>query len=293
MAMAVGTFTSDAARERFAAAYREALAELPEPDAVEDVDTSFGTVRGYRFGPPGDVPLVLLPGKSASAPMWQPNLPGLRRIAPLVALDLLGEPGRSVQRRPILDRADQAAWLAETFAALGLPAAHLLGVSFGGWSAVNLAIHRPDLVRSLSVLDPANTFGRIGPKAVLFSLGMLAVMPGAVRDRSLRWLSGGAPAQDSAVGRLIDTGMTGFRPTVPAPQYPTDAELRRITAPALVVIAGRSIIHNPTRAARRARLLPNARVELWPAASHALTGEFPDRIAERVAALLDSLPAAG
>jgi pimeloyl-ACP methyl ester carboxylesterase len=286
--MAIGRFTSETGGARFRAAYDEAMRELPPPDAITDVETGFGTVRTYRFGPPGETPLVLLPGKASSTSMWAANLPGLRRAAPVVALDLLGEPGLSEQRREIIGSADQAAWLAETIEGLGLPGVHLLGVSFGGWSAVNLAVRRPDLVASLSALDPANTFGRIGVKTVLFSLGALPGMPDRIRDRSLRWIAGGASAGDSAVGRLIAAGMKEYRSALPIPQYFTDDQLRAITAPTLVVIAGRSIIHNPVKAAARAELVPGARVELWPDASHALNGEFPDRVADRVAGLIGS-----
>jgi pimeloyl-ACP methyl ester carboxylesterase len=285
--MAIGGFTSGAGETRFRAAYAEAMAELPEPDAVSDVETSFGAVRSYRFGPTGGVPLVLLPGKASSAPVWGVNLPGLRRIAPVVALDLLGEPGMSVQRRGITGAADQAGWLAEALTGLELAPVHLLGMSFGGWSAVNLAVRRPELVATLSVLDPVNTFGRIGPKVVLFSLGAVVPgVPGWLRDRSLRWIAGGAPAGDSAVGRLIASGMAEYRGALPRPEYFTDDQLRAVKAPTLVVIAGRSIIHHPARAAARAELVPGATVQLWPDASHALNGEFPDRVADRVAGLV-------
>jgi pimeloyl-ACP methyl ester carboxylesterase len=218
--------------------------------------------------------------------MWEANLPGLLRVRPVVALDLIGEPGLSVQTRPITSAADQATWLGEALDGLGVPRAHLLGVSFGGWSALNLARHRPDLVATLALLDPAHTFGRIGLKVVLASLGAIPGAPERLRQASLRWISGGVDAGDYPVGRLIAAGMCDFRSTLPIPQYPTDDQLREVTAPALVVIAGRSVIHHPRRAAARARLLPNATVELWPDASHALNGEFPERIAERVAGLV-------
>ncbi|MCO1657724.1 alpha/beta fold hydrolase [Pseudonocardia humida] len=286
--MAVGGFTSTAARERFVAAYDEAMAELPAPAATDDVETSFGTVRTYRFGP-AEVgpPLVLLPGTASSTPVWADNLPSLLRIGlPVVTVDLLGEPGLSEQTRAITGPADQARWLGETLDGLGLSGVHLLGLSFGGWSAANLAMHRPDLLASLTLLDPAGTVGRIGVKAVLFSLVATLPLPKRVQQANLSWIAGGARAEEHAVGRMIEAGMRGYRRAQPFPTYPTDAQLRAITAPALVVIAGRSIIHHPGRAAARAGLIPNATVELWPDASHALNGEFPDRVADRVAALV-------
>ena len=287
--MAVGGFTSDTARARFGAAYDEAMAELPAPEATTDVATSFGTVRTYRFAAPGaaGAPLVLLPGKASSTPVWADNLPSLLAIGrPVVTVDLLGEPGRSVQTRPITDPADQAGWLGEALDGLGLSGVHLLGLSFGGWTAFTLARHRPELLASLALLDPANTVGRIGAKAVLFSLGALLPLPAVVGRANMRWIAGGAEAGDLAVGRMIEIGVRGYRGALPTPAYPTDAQLRSITVPTLVVIAGRSIIHHPARAAARARLIPGATVELWPDASHALNGEFPERIAERVARLV-------
>lgn len=286
--MAVGGFTSEAGRVRFMAAHDEAMADLPEPAGTVDVETSFGTVRTYRFG--SDTvgpPLVLLPGTASSTPVWADNLPSLVRIGPpVVSVDLLGEPGLSVQTRPITGPADQARWLGETLDGLGLSSVHLVGLSFGGWSAVNLAVHRPDLLASLTLLDPAHTFGRIGAKAVLFSLGATLPLPGWIKRASLRWIAGGVEADDFAVGRMIAVGMREYRRALPLPKYPTDEQLQSIAVPALVVIAGRSIIHAPVRAAARARMLPNATVELWPDASHAINGEFPERVAERVAALV-------
>jgi pimeloyl-ACP methyl ester carboxylesterase len=112
-----------------------------------------------------------------------------------------------------------------------------------------------------------------------------------VRSFALSWIAGGAESPEgTAEGRLIDAGMQHYKSRLGLPTYPTDAALRSVTVPALVVIAGRSIIHDPPRAAARARLLPRAEVELWPDASHALTGEYPERVAERVASFLAAHP---
>ena len=61
----------------------------------------------------------------------------------------------------------------------------------------------------------------------------------------------------------------------------TDDQLRSLDIPVLAFIAGRSVMHDAKRAAARARnLLPNGQLELWPDASHAINGEYPDEIAE-------------
>ncbi len=281
----VGRWRSAAGRARFVDAYRAGLATLPAVDESFDVPTTFGTVRVYRFdGPVTGRPVVLLPGRSASTPMWAANLPGLQRHRTVYSVDLLGEPGLSVQRRPISDADDQAQWFDETLTGLGLGTVHLLGVSFGGWSAVNHALHRPGRAVSLTLLDPVLTFAPLPAVTVLATVPMVVPgMPWAVRRRVLRWIGGGNEVDDSAAEvAVIDAGATGFVLRQPAPHRFSDDELRALDVPVLALIAGRSVIHDGRRAAEQARkLLRHGQVELWESASHAMTGEFPAEIAGR------------
>ncbi|BCK67290.1 hypothetical protein Srufu_012430 [Streptomyces libani subsp. rufus] len=48
-------------------------------------------------------------------------------------------------------------------------------------------------------------------------------------------------------------------------------------------------MHDAGKAAARARTLRESTVEIWPEASHAINGEYPERLAERVHALLDGV----
>ncbi|MEU0499810.1 alpha/beta fold hydrolase [Nocardia sp. NPDC005998] len=288
----VGYFTSRPRFDRFAAAYRDGMAQLPKPVERVAVTTAFGPVRGYRFGDKGGTPLVLLSGRQASTPMWRANLPGLLAERTVWSIDSIGEPGASTQRTPLVGSADQAAWVAEALAGLGLTRAHLLGVSIGGWLAAQVAIHRPDCVASVTLLDPANTFAPLTWKMIAVSLGsVIPGMPMQVRYWLLSWISGGARADDSVPeGRLIASGMRDFTGAQPMPARPTQAELTGIGVPVLAILAGRSIVHDAERAAATARTIPGAQVEVWPHASHAINGEFPDRIAARFADFIAGLP---
>ncbi|WP_433352111.1 alpha/beta fold hydrolase [Microtetraspora malaysiensis] len=295
----LGHFPDASAYARYRRDYDRAMADLPAPDEVQDVPTGFGTVRAYRFGADGadaGRPLLLLPGRTASTPMWASNLAGLTASRRAVyTVDLLGEPGLSVQSKPFASSADQGVWLAEVLTGLGLDRTHLLGVSIGGWTAFQLARHAPEKVASLSLLDPANLFGRITWKAVAVSLGSVGPFPESWRLRLLSWISGGADLSgDEPVADLISAGMREFTSFLPPPTYFSDEQVAAVDVPTLAVIAGRSIIHDPDRAAGRARrLLAQGDVELWPDASHALNGEFPERVAARVLAFIDRLDADG
>ena len=278
----VGHFRDQAGRGRFLDAYRRCLAALPPVAETIDVPTSFGTVRVYRFDGAGGRPVLLLPGRNACTPMWAENLPGLLRHRSVYTVDLLGEPGLSVQQRPIAGSEDQAQWFGEMLAGLGLDAPHLMGVSFGGWTATNVAIRRPGKVASLTLLDPAVTFAPIAVRMVLASIPLaVPVTPDRYRRWVLRWIAGGAAVDESdPVAALIDSGTSDFVLSQPLPERFTDDQLRRLDLPVLVVLAGRSVIHDARRAAVAARkLLPQGRVELWQDASHAISGEYPEEIA--------------
>ena len=288
----LGAFVSESAFEHFLGAYRAGMATLP-PFELFDVPTSFGTVRAYRFaGPDSGAPVVLLPGRNASTPMYRTNLGPLLQQRTVYAIDLLGEAGLSVQHKPIRGAPDQAQWLDETLAGLGLETAHLLGVSMGGWTAANCAVHRPGRIASLTLLDPVFTFTGIPVKAVLASVALFAPgVPEAWRRRVHSWIAGGADLQAAASeSALIDAGAKDFTLRTPAPKMFTEEQLRGLDVPVLALIAGRSVMLDPKRAVARAReLLARGEVELWADASHAINGEYPDEIARRAGRFWDEV----
>jgi pimeloyl-ACP methyl ester carboxylesterase len=292
----VGHFKSERAREHFLSAYQSAMAQLPPVSESTDVPTSFGTVRAYRFeGRSAGPPVVLLPGRNASTPMWRVNIPALLEHRTVIGIDLLGEAGMSVQDKPITGPDDEAQWLDDTLAGLGLDRAHLLGVSIGGWTAVNYAVRCPGRAVSLALLDPVMTFAPIPIKALLVSAGMFLPMPEPLQRRVFSWIAGGADVDESLPeAALISAGSTDYVLRKAMPKSFTDDELRSLDIPVLALIAGRSVMLDATRASARARnLLPRGQVELWADASHAINGEYPAEIAERAGAFWDDADAAG
>ncbi|MFI6303491.1 alpha/beta fold hydrolase [Amycolatopsis thailandensis] len=287
--MKVGGFASSEARAEYEVVYERGLAALPAPTGTYDVETAFGVARVYRFGRPGGTPIVLLPGRAGTAVMWEPNLTALIEHGEVYAVDLIGEAGRSEQTVPIRDGVDQAAWLTTVLAELDLASVHLIGYSFGGWLAANLAVRAPDRLKSLTVIDPVLTFGGLTAGLVVrATLTAIPVVNRWARPSFLHWISGGAEIDASdPVARVIDEGMRTYRIALPSPKLFTDAQLRSLRMPVLALIAGRSVIHQPERAAARAReLLSRGQVELWPSATHAIAGEAATEVNARVSAFL-------
>src|SRR5699024_12159371 len=91
-------------------------------------------------------------------------------VRPVYTIYLLGEPGMSKQSVPIKNQKDQARWLAEVIYGLGLEKVHLIGVSIGGWTAMNLVRYYPKNIASVSLLDPVFVFAPISLKMIIASI---------------------------------------------------------------------------------------------------------------------------
>ncbi|HJT93387.1 MAG TPA: alpha/beta hydrolase [Mycobacterium sp.] len=290
----VGHFKGERARAHYLSVYQAAMAELP-PSEPTDVPTSFGTVRAYRFdGHSGGPPVVVLPGRNASTPMWRVNIPALLEHRTVIGVDLLGEAGMSVQDKPITGPDDEAQWMDDTLAGLGLDCVHLMGVSIGGWTAVNYAVRRPARAASLTLLDPVFTFAPVPVKAMAIAAGMFLPLPDSVQRKVFSWIAGGADADAAASETaLISAASNAFTLRKAMPKSFTDDQLRSLDVPVLALIAGRSVMLDADRAVARARnLLPRGQVELWADASHAINGEYPAEIAERAGRLWDDVDGA-
>jgi pimeloyl-ACP methyl ester carboxylesterase len=286
----VGHFTSAAAKDRFVAAYDRAMVDQPPPQRTLDIRTRFGVVRVYRFAgaQPTKTPLVLLPGRASASPVWADNLPALLKLRSVYTLDLLGEPGLSIQDRPITSDADQAQWLHEVLLQLPEPRVHLVGLSIGGWTAANLLVNQPNKVTSATLLDPVYVFSNLRLEAILRSIpASVRWFPKAWRDDFASWTAGGAPVKGVPVAQMIEAGMQTYALHLPAPSRIPEDRIATIRQPVLVIMAGRSPMHDSAAAADLAsRSLPHGTVRIYPEASHAINGEYPDEIAADLGAFL-------
>lgn len=295
----VGHWDSADGEAEFFIAYEQAFESMPEPADTMDVRTSFGIVRVYRFaGTGGASPMLLLPGTASSTPVWADNMPSLLKLGDVYTLDLLGEPGRSVQASPIADAEDEAEWLAETITALPDDSVNLIGLSLGGWTAANLAIRHPQHVRTLTLIDPVYTFDNLPLETMLRAIpAAVPWFPKAGRDAFNSFTAGGADVEDVPVADMIEAGMHHYSMKKPPPTRITEQQMSDLSMPVLAIIAGASVMHDPAVAAATARRTVgtvagtttgagSSTVRVYADASHAVSGEFPEEVAADIERLI-------
>lgn len=293
----IGRFDSVQGRTEYASAYDEAMAALPPPDRTLDVRTSYGVVRVCEWSPTDaaraqEPPIVLMPGRASGMPMWGENLPHLVGEHRVLAFDLLGDAGMSVQSVPMTAIDDATAWIHELLTELAPEGVHLVGHSFGGAYAAQYARAHPEHVRSLSLIEPVFTFA--APPAGMMTWAVLASLPGlpqGMRDRALAEIDGSGEALDDTdpTARMIRAGTEHYRASLPQPAVLDADELAALTMPVYVAIAERRSLAGGTSALEAAQGLPDGTVEVWPESTHSLpmqhAGALDRRILERIDAV--------
>lgn len=290
----IGQWRSEAGRNAFVDAYQRTWARLPAPTRTLDIPTTFGTVRAYEWVSPataGKTPVVLVPGRSAGSPMWVQNLPDLVPNHPVYAFDAIGDSGLSVQSAPVRGPADQASWIAQTIRDLGLGRAHLVGHSFGGSTAAATAVHRPDVVASLTLLEPVFALDYPPAKLVLSSIPLsISGLPQSWKNTALAAIGGVDPGEfnpNDPMTQMIDLGAKHYSTTLPMPSPLTDEQLQGLPMPVYVALGGRQSLAGakaPTRTAK----IPRHTLKVWPDTTHSL----PMQVHAPLAADLDAFWAA-
>lgn len=275
----VSHWRSSKARAEYDELYRQAMELLPPERIARDVRTTYGMVRAYVFtrtGAPDNyhsrTPMLLVPGANTPAPLWYQNVPQMMEQRPVIVVDVLGQPGMSVQDRPIETTEDQATWLAETLAELDVERVHLTGFSLGGWQAMNFARSRPELVQTVSLIDPVYVFAPVRPAFVVGGLlASFPLLPDAYDRWYSRWIAGGSDASvRSPVASLVDHGRANFAVVTPVPEQFDAAALAAVEAPVFAALAGRSVAHDVQDAITGSRAVRDLTLTVAPEASHAL-----------------------
>ena len=282
-----GSWVSDAAREKFMAAYERVFALWPQPCEEFDIETATATTRVHAYRPhPGGDPVVLLTGAGGNASNWYPHVAALAKDGPVYGIDMPGDANPSVPRAPMTPPAACAAWLDELLAQLSDRRAHLVGFSYGGWIAMNQAIRAPRRVASITLLDPAGLTkldARFWWWLTISGLATLTPMP--LRRRLARWLDSPAMLQPELM-TLMWAAIRGYRAEPKFPGVLTDDELRSIAVPALLVTGARSSLLTPAEARARGSLMPHAEVAVVPGSHGGFNriDELNDRIADFIKA---------
>ena len=218
-------------------------------------------------------PLLMVNGIGANAEMWGSAEGILARGSRTIAFDCPGT-GRSQTSLLPLPMPELARVVVAALDELGHERVDVMGFSFGGALAQQLAHDAPERVRRLALVSTACGWGsRIGPASAI------SAVSNPLRYYSRSWydltnrLLGESESEDmDATARLAypPTPLGYAYQLWAAASWSSRPWLHRVEAPTLVVAGRRDRLVLPENAVQLARLLPTSRLHLLPEAAHLL-----------------------
>ncbi|MFE5876852.1 alpha/beta fold hydrolase [Rhodococcus sp. NPDC056506] len=254
----------------FNRAYDAVLTKWPQKPLGVDLAGRFGSTHVNVCGREDSRPLILLSGGGATSTVWFDNVGALSKSRRVFAVDTLGDAGLSIPNGDRMKSVDDLIeWMDSIVDCTGADTVDVIGHSYGAMIALALALHRPNRVGKLVLLDPNSSFSGMKAGYLLRALPLLLKPSRARRRRLLEWETGELSI-DSDWLSLAELGTSDLpRPNLVVPQRPSEQDTSALDVELLVVLARDGRVHDAATVAKVVReRVPAARVEVLEDASH-------------------------
>jgi 3-oxoadipate enol-lactonase len=269
---------------------------VPGGPAEREVETPLGRWTYAVHGAPrsASVPdVVLLHGLFTDRSLWRHHLPPLARLGRVLVVDMPGHGGSDAP--PPFDLAAHARAFVAALPRMGVERAILVGWSWGGALALQVALDHPEAVAAMVLLattaeelrpwprlkyraltEIVRRFGA-GPRFVRAALAPVLLAPATLRGRPevLHELVRATTAVPREVlVRVVRAVALERRPALP--------RLGAIRVPVLVVCGREDRAYAPGSGERLASAIPGARIAWIESAGHLAPLERPDEVVRAI-----------
>jgi 3-oxoadipate enol-lactonase len=259
------------------------------------------TDSGAPAGKPDAPVLVMGHGLLFSTSMWRHQIEVLKSTYRCIAVDWRGQ-GGTPPTEAGYDMDTLYADLVALIEHLDVGPVHYLGLSMGGFVGQRLAARRPDLVRSLTLIDTsagpedpekiskyrllATVYGFLGMKPLLGQVAPIMFTPAFIATDAGKatvqtWTAELGPLNRKGIKKAI-RGVTDRLEIV--------QELGAITAPTLVIVGSEDVATPVAKAERIVGGIAGSRLEVVHGVGHVSTLEDPASINALVSEFLGSQP---
>lgn len=264
---------------------------MSDRDRDSDSDSGFADIRTARLawwsdGDGSGDPVVLVHAGVADARMWEPIVPALAERRRVVRFDMRGFGRSRSARGAYTDAGDLRALLD----ALAIERAHVVGASFGGLVALELAATQPARVASLVLLAAALPDIDPSPALVAFAEAEeAAIAVGRIDDAvavNVRmWASESTPEVQALVADMQRIAFElQLREGAESDELdpPVSARLGAIGVPATVAYGDRDVADFEQIARRLHAGLPDATLHEVAGAGHLLALDRPGEVTQLI-----------
>lgn len=243
---------------------------MPQPTDSGVVDSGGAKIYYARFGQ--GAPVVLLHGGFGNGDHWSNQVPVLAETFSVIAIDSRGQ-GRSTRTKATPTYDVMASDVLAVLDHLKIDKASFVGWSDGGEIALKLAIHHPERVAKLFVLG-ANYDAR-----------------GSKRTKNTTFSAYNAKCRadyEKLSKRPWNALVTWLTPIWRRPMGFTKEQLRSIKVPTIVADGDHDEVVVLAQVEEMAKLMPNARLEVFRDASHFVLWQDPAAVNKVLVEFLSS-----
>lgn len=214
------------------------------------------------------------------------------------ALDIMFDNGRSVPNQAFSNVGDYMLWLNEVIQVIS-PAqkVSIVGLSYGGWIAVQYAQHYPENIEKMVLLAPA---GVVAPLSTEFMVRAVSVVfPSQYfTQRFIYWLAQDTHNQGQVQRQLLDEYIEDAYLAIRSfssrqmvyPNVLSDEELRNIRLPLLFMVGENEKIYSAELVLQRlANIAPQIQTKLITGVGHDIIMAKPKEVTDLILGFLNQI----
>jgi pimeloyl-ACP methyl ester carboxylesterase len=258
-----------------------------------------GTELYYEDTGGSGQPVVFSHGLLWSTRLYDPQVDALRGRFRCIAYDHRGQGRSAVPPESVIDMETLYLDAVALIEKLGVGPCHFVGLSMGGFIGMRLAARRPELLRSLVLLETSGDPEPLTNVPRYTLLNLIARMAGMrpVADPVMRLMFGRSflndpnRAEERALwrARLLENRRDIWRAVNGVIKRKAVAhELPNIRVPTLVVVGEEDVATVPAKAERLHQLIPGSRLVRLPRGGHSATVEEPALVNATLGTFLDA-----
>jgi pimeloyl-ACP methyl ester carboxylesterase len=259
--------------------YDEKMGKWPVPYEIQYVNCTGGKAFVVTCGPEDAPPVLLFHAASMGSWSWLYNIEELTKDHRVYAVDYIGEPGKGIvtdEKAIPFDTEGLNKMYDDIVAGLGITQPYdVIGASFGGFIAVNRAMHAPDEIKSVTLLGPMGiTPATSSVNTKLMAYQLFPLKP--FQKSMFHWALGYDPDVVEETEEWFWLVLKGITRKGSPPNTFTPEQLKEIDIPVLLVLGDKDgLVGDPQTVIPLAENVPNINIEILPS-GHLIGMEKPE-----------------
>lgn len=269
--------------------YDRRLKSITVPFTIERILTRFDHTQILIAGKNNNKVVILLHAMGLNLTSWGPSIEALSQYFKVIAIDVIGDQGRSIARRDYPESiTEYALWLNDIIDKHQLENVTIVGCSMGGWIAHGYAIEYPEKVQHLVLISPAAGIPQ-KTKWMRILLKMLFTNDETKLKEASRELLGPYRASEDWLDYMAKTSKDPKSAKLGMPTEFSDEQLAKTVGKVLLLIGEGEYIYKSTDdvVKRAKKTIPNITVKIIPEAGHLGAWDNPDFVNTEIISFIE------